>query len=45
VVLLAADILGRLVLTDGELQVGVVLGALGAPVFIGLVRYRGLAEL
>jgi iron complex transport system permease protein len=45
VVLLAADILGRLVLTDGELQVGVVLGALGAPVFIGLVRHRGLAEL
>ena len=45
VVLLAADIAGRLLLADGELQVGVVLGAVGAPVFIGLVRYRGLAEL
>jgi iron complex transport system permease protein len=45
VLLLTADIIGRLVLTTGELQVGVVLGILGAPAFIGLVRYRGLAEL
>ncbi len=29
----------------GELQVGVVLGVLGAPFFIALVRYRNLAEL
>ena len=29
----------------GELQVGVVLGVLGAPVFVALVRYRNLAEL
>ena len=33
------------VLAPGELQVGVVLGVLGAPVFIALVRYRNLAEL
>ena len=39
------DIVGRLVLTNGELQVGVVLGVLGAPAFIALVRYRNLAEL
>lgn len=45
VVLLTADIVGRLMLTDGELQVGVVLGVFGAPVFVGLVRYRRLAEL
>ena len=32
-------------LSPGELQVGVVLGVLGAPVFIALVRYRDLAEL
>lgn len=45
VVLLVADIAGRLLLTDGELQVGVVLGVFGAPAFVALVRYRGLAEL
>lgn len=45
VVLLVADIAGRLLLTDGELQVGVVLGVFGAPAFIALVRYRRLAEL
>lgn len=44
-VLLVADIAGRLLLTDGELQVGVVLGVFGAPAFIALVRYRRLAEL
>jgi len=45
VVLLLADVAGRLVLPSGELQVGVVLGVLGAPTFIALVRYRNLAEL
>jgi iron complex transport system permease protein len=45
IVLLLADILGRLVLPSGELQVGVVLGVLGGPIFIALVRYRDLAEL
>lgn len=45
VLLLGADIAGRLVLTGGELQVGVVLGVFGAPAFVALVRYRGLAEL
>lgn len=45
IVLLVADIIGRLVLSPGELQVGVVLGVMGAPVFILLVRYRNLAEL
>ncbi len=42
---LAADIFGRLLLNPGELEVGVVLGVLGAPVFVALVRYRDLAEL
>jgi len=45
IVLLVADILGRVLVSPGELQVGVVLGVLGAPAFIALVRYRSLAEL
>jgi iron complex transport system permease protein len=45
IVLLVADILGRLLISPGELQVGVVLGVLGAPAFIALVRWRNLAEL
>ncbi len=44
-VLLAADIAGRLVVARGELQVGVVLGVIGAPVFIALVRYRDAVRL
>ena len=45
IVLLAADIVGRLIISPGELQVGVVIGVIGAPAFILLVRYRNLAEL
>jgi iron complex transport system permease protein len=45
IVLLLADVLGRVVAGDGELQVGVVLGVLGAPFFVGLVRYGKLSEL
>ena len=45
IVLLGADVIGRVVLGSGELQVGVVLGALGAPVFVLLVRARHLVEL
>jgi iron complex transport system permease protein len=44
-VLLTCDVLGRLLAGDGEVQVGVMLGVLGAPFFIGLVRYGRLAEL
>jgi iron complex transport system permease protein len=33
------------VVSPGELQVGVVLGVLGAPAFVLLVRYRNLREL
>jgi iron complex transport system permease protein len=45
VVLLTADVVGRMVLSPSELQVGVVLGVLGAPVFIALVRNRNLVTL
>jgi len=45
IVLLISDIIGRVVVSPSELQVGVVLGVLGAPAFIALVRYRNLVEL
>jgi iron complex transport system permease protein len=44
IVLLLADVAGRVVGAPGELQVGVVLGVLGAPAFVGIVRYARLAE-
>lgn len=43
--LLLCDIVGRLVVAPGELQVGVVLGIVGAPVFVALVRYRRTVAL
>ncbi|GHF28545.1 iron ABC transporter permease [Streptomyces mashuensis] len=38
--MLLADTLGRLVARPGELQVGIMLALIGAPVFIQLVRRR-----
>lgn len=43
--LLVADTVGRIVARPGELQVGVVLAAFGAPCFILLVRRRRLVNL
>jgi len=45
ILLLAADIIGRVVARPGELQVAIVTAFLGAPVFIALVRRKNLAEL
>lgn len=45
ILLVGADVLGRVVAAPGELQVGVVTAALGAPVFIALIRRRKLAVL
>lgn len=45
ILLLGADIIGRIIVPPGELQVGIVTAALGAPFFIALVRRRKLAEL
>ena len=45
IVLLVADVIGRLVASPSELQVGVVLGVIGAPVFIALVRHRNVVAL
>ncbi|WP_372504768.1 FecCD family ABC transporter permease [Streptomyces telluris] len=43
--LLAADILGRVVLRPQELEAGVVTAFLGAPLFIALVRRKRISEL
>ncbi|MEU8901202.1 iron chelate uptake ABC transporter family permease subunit [Nocardia sp. NPDC048505] len=43
--LLLADIAGRVVNRPGELQVGVMLAAIGAPFFIAYVRRRKLVSL
>ncbi|NKY52790.1 FecCD family ABC transporter permease [Nocardia vermiculata] len=45
IVLLLADVLGRVVAPPGEVQAGIVLAAIGAPCFIALVRRRKVAEL
>lgn len=45
IVLLAADVLGRVVARPGELQVGVVMALIGAPVFIALARRARLVAL
>ena len=45
VLLLWADIVGRVVLPPGEVQVGIMTAVLGAPVFIWLVRRRRMAQL
>lgn len=45
VLLLLADVLGRIVARPGELQVGIVLAVVGTPFFIALVRRRRLVSL
>jgi iron complex transport system permease protein len=40
VLLLASDIIGRIVMRPGELQVGIVTAFVGAPVLIVLARRR-----
>lgn len=44
-VMLLADIVGRVVARPGEIGVGIVASVLGAPVFLVLVRRRKLASL
>lgn len=43
--LLASDVVGRVIARPGEIQVGIVTAFAGAPVFIALVRRRRIAEL
>lgn len=45
VLLLSADILGRIVMRPGELQVGIVTAFVGAPVLIALARRRKVSGL
>ena len=45
ILLLGADVVGRIVARPGEIQVGVITAVLGAPFFVALVRHRKLAEL
>jgi len=45
VLLLGADVIGRLPVRPGELEVGIVTAFVGAPVFIALVRRRRIASL
>jgi iron complex transport system permease protein len=45
VLLLGADVLGRIVARPAELQVGIITALIGGPVFIFLVRRRRTAQL
>lgn len=45
VLLLGADVAGRVVARPGELQVGIVVALIGAPFFIALIRRRKLAQV
>lgn len=45
VLLVAADVIGRLLARPGELQVGIVVAVIGAPVFIAVVRRGRMASL
>ncbi|SEC53057.1 iron complex transport system permease protein [Streptomyces misionensis] len=45
VLLLGADVVGRVVARPAELQVGIVTAVIGGPVFIFLVRRRRTAQL
>ncbi|MFF3289880.1 FecCD family ABC transporter permease [Streptomyces sp. NPDC003023] len=45
VLLLGADVVGRVVTRPSELQVGIVTALIGGPVFIQLVRRKRMAQL
>ncbi len=45
ILVLAADVVGRVIARPGEVDVGIVVAFIGAPFFIALVRRRRLAEL
>ncbi len=45
VLLLSADVIGRVVARPGELQVGIVLALVGSPFFVALVRRRRTTAL
>jgi iron complex transport system permease protein len=45
VLLLTADVIGRVVVRPGELQVGIVLALVGGPFFLALVHRRSMVRL
>ncbi len=45
ILLVAADVIGRVAAPTGELEVGIVTAIIGAPVFIAIVRRRRVAQL
>jgi iron complex transport system permease protein len=45
VLLLVADVIGRVVVRPGELQVGIVIALIGGPFFIWLVRRRKMVQI
>lgn len=45
VLLLGADVLGRILMRPSEIQVGIVTAVVGAPVLVHLVRQRRTADL
>ncbi|GAA3755799.1 iron complex transport system permease protein [Spinactinospora alkalitolerans] len=45
VIILVADVIGRIVRGTGEVEVGIILAVVGAPFFIALVRRRRLIAL
>ncbi|MEJ2885638.1 FecCD family ABC transporter permease [Actinomycetospora aeridis] len=45
VLVLGADVIGRVVVRPAELAVGIVLGIVGAPFFIAMVRRRRMVRL
>jgi iron complex transport system permease protein len=45
VLLLTADVLGRVIDRPGEIEVGVVCAFLGGPIFVALIRRQRIAQL
>jgi iron complex transport system permease protein len=43
--LLIADVIGRLLVRPSELEAGVMVAIIGAPVFIAIVRRKRIAAL
>ena len=43
--LLVSDVVGRIILPPGEVDVGIITAIIGAPVFIAVVRTRRMREL
>jgi iron complex transport system permease protein len=45
IVMLIADVLGRVLAFEGEVQVGIVAALIGGPFFVAVVRRRRIEAL